>query len=462
MRAIALKNWLGLALVASSILLAGCERPPMQVKQQGYRGNGMEQVTNPRTAAAYNATQVAPDSIPAASPDGPRAKEVYKNVQVLGDLSVGEFTRHMVSITSWVSPEQGCNYCHNVANFADDSKYQKVVARRMIQMTQNINQNWQKHVGNTGVTCYTCHRGNNNPKQAWYTPIDSKKIFMGNDFGQNKPSPSVGLASLPYDPLTPYLLKTNDIRVGSTTALPSGNKHDVKDAEGTYALMMYFSKSLGVNCTFCHNAQNFQSWNNSPPTRVTAWHGIKMAQNVNNEYIVPLTSTFPATELGKSGDIGKVACATCHQGASKPLLGKSMLKDHPELSKVGYSGATTTVTEAALGAVAAATAPAGVLGKVLFDTGKIDVGSAGSQEIATVAKTLAQFPELKVNLSGFADSRGDLEVNKKLSKSRAEAVRDGLTAAGVAADRINLLKPEMAVAGGAEADARRVEIVSVK
>ena len=60
-------------------------------------------------------------------------------MQVLGDLSVAEFTRTMASITEWVSPEEGCNYCHIPENLASDDIYTKVVSRRMLQMTQDIN-----------------------------------------------------------------------------------------------------------------------------------------------------------------------------------------------------------------------------------------------------------------------------------------------------------------------------------
>ena len=106
------------------------------------------------------AANQAPGRRRAASARRPQgASDVYKNVQVLGDLSVGEFTRHMAAITAWVAPQEGCNYCHNPENLADDSKYTKVVARRMIQMTQHINADWKPHVAATGVTCYTCHRG---------------------------------------------------------------------------------------------------------------------------------------------------------------------------------------------------------------------------------------------------------------------------------------------------------------
>jgi photosynthetic reaction center cytochrome c subunit len=93
------------------------------------------------------------------------------------------------------------------------------------------------------------------------------------------------------------------------------------------------SQSLGVNCTYCHNTQSFSSWNNNPPQRATAWHGIRMARDLNLDYMEPLTATFPVERLGATGDVAKVHCATCHQGAYKPLNGQAMLKDFPELAK---------------------------------------------------------------------------------------------------------------------------------
>jgi photosynthetic reaction center cytochrome c subunit len=98
--------------------------------------------------------------------------------------------------------------------------------------------------------------------------------------------------------------------------------------------MTHMSTSLGVNCTYCHNTRSFQSWEGSPPQRVTAYHGIRMARDVNNEYMVPLTEVFPVERKGPGGDVAKVSCATCHQGAYKPLYGFPMLKDYPELASV--------------------------------------------------------------------------------------------------------------------------------
>jgi len=151
-------------LLGALALLAGCERPPVDSVQRGFRGTGMEQVYNPRILAGQAQNNAVPEVQPAASSEGPKAKDVFQNVKVLGHLSVGEFTRLMTAMTSWVAPEQGCAYCHNLQNLADDSVYTKVVARRMVQMTQHINADWKAHVANTGVTCYTCHRGKTVPE----------------------------------------------------------------------------------------------------------------------------------------------------------------------------------------------------------------------------------------------------------------------------------------------------------
>jgi photosynthetic reaction center cytochrome c subunit len=326
-------NALAIAAIGLLGLLAGCERPPVETLQGGYRGLAMEEVINPRLDAIKAAKNVVPAAIPAAPADGPLASAVYQNVQVLKDLNVAQFTRVMLAMTQWVAPpDQSCNYCHG-SNMATDDRYTKVVARRMLQMVRHINSDWKDHVGGTGVTCYTCHRGNAVPQNVWFTnPGESSTsgLIAGNA-GQNKPSASVGLTSLPYDPFTRLLLDDKNVRVISTTALPDADRTSIKQAEGTYALMIHMSQSLGVNCTYCHNTRSFAVWDASTPKRTTAWYGIRMARDLNNDYLTPLKSTFPEHRLGVLGDVAKVNCATCHQGVFKPLYGESMAKDYPEL-----------------------------------------------------------------------------------------------------------------------------------
>jgi photosynthetic reaction center cytochrome c subunit len=444
-------------------LLAGCERPPITAIQNGYRGTGMEQVNNPRIDAITVRNNQAPVSTPAAATEGPKASEVYKNVKVLGHLSVGEFTRHMASITAWVSPEEGCGYCHNLADLADDSKYTKVVARRMVQMTQHLNADWKNHVGDTGVTCYTCHRGAPVPAKVWYAPGDRKyasKSVMGDLAGQNLASPSVGLTSLPFDPFTPYLLQDKPIRVNGNTALKltstAANRSSTKQAEHTYGLMVHMSDSLGVNCTFCHNTRNFQSWSEAPPQRVAAYHGIRMARDVNVAYLEPLTSTFPANRLGVKGDVAKVNCDTCHQGVNKPLLGAAMAKNHPELLSAYVA---PPAAPAAATPVAAAVAEAIKL-VMYFGTGSATLQGDQAKTMAQLVDAMKTSADAKAMISGFHSAAGVLASNQDLAKRRAFAVRDSLLAAGVPADRVVLEKPQSAEANlaGDDPAARRVEV----
>lgn len=336
--------------LAAAMLLTACEHPPMESTQLGYRGTGMVEVDNPRLEAANAAGQVVPDALPPVPADGPRARDLYSNVPVLGDLSAAEFNRVMAAITVWVSPEQGCTYCHAPGeDLAADTLYTKVVSRRMLQMTRDINSQWDAHVGATGVTCYTCHRGKNVPEEIWYQGSDPRQAagLVGYRAGQNAPAEVVGLTSLPFDPFSTFLDDAAEIRVVSAQALPVGPGPSIKDAEHTYALMMHMSDALGVNCTYCHNTRSFAEWDASRAPRVTAWHGIRLTRSLNEAYLEPLQDVFPANRLGPLGDVPKVSCGTCHRGASKPLLGVSMYLDYPELGAPRPAPAMETPAEGA-------------------------------------------------------------------------------------------------------------------
>jgi len=241
----------------------------------------------------------------------------------------------MASITTWVSPQQGCTYCHNTANMADDSLYTKRVARRMLQMVQHINSAWPSHVQATGVTCWTCHRGQPVPSNIWFNSPDTAPQVSGMaeaHTGKNLANAAAGDSALPYDPFTPFLEYDNNIRVEGTTALPTGNRQSIKQTDWTYSLMIHFSQALGVNCTYCHNSRSFRDWSQSTPQRVTAWYGIRMVRDLNNNYLGSLAGVLPHARLGALGDLPKLNCATCHQGVFKPLYGVSMLHGFPELA----------------------------------------------------------------------------------------------------------------------------------
>jgi photosynthetic reaction center cytochrome c subunit len=55
-----------------------------------------------------------------------------------------------------------CTFCHVQGDFASDDNARKNMARNMIRIAHDINAAFPD--GKTHVTCYTCHRGEAQPK----------------------------------------------------------------------------------------------------------------------------------------------------------------------------------------------------------------------------------------------------------------------------------------------------------
>ena len=334
--------------VAALVLLAGCERT--DAVQRGFRGLASVQLYKPSAVEALKDIYQIPEAEEPADADSPTVDEVFKNVKVLNDLSATEFSRLMQALSTWVAPVEGCDYCHNPKKLESDEKYTKVVARRMLQMTRQINTDWKPHVGETGVTCWTCHRGQAVPSGDWFAKPGPRAAAraQANFSGQNLPSEYAGNSALPYDPLSAFLTTGNELSVQGNSPLAGDNRHSIKQTEWTYSLMMYMSNSLGVNCTYCHNTRAMGRWDESTPQRATAWHGIRMVRELNTAYLMPMTPLFPAHRLSAEGDGPKVGCATCHKGSFKPLYGASSLKDYPVLAGVVPAAPASAVATVAV------------------------------------------------------------------------------------------------------------------
>ncbi|MGF6763510.1 cytochrome c oxidase subunit 2 [Paraburkholderia sp. GAS33] len=110
---------------------------------------------------------------------------------------------------------------------------------------------------------------------------------------------------------------------------------------------------------------------------------------------------------------------------------------------------------------AAASQPQAALpANVYFETGKSTLPGDAQAAVAAAADYAKAHPDAKFTLSGFTDATGSAELNAKLAKSRAEAVRDALKSAGIAEDHIILKKPETVTGGSDPKEARRVQISS--
>ncbi len=84
------------------------------------------------------------------------------NLKVLKVTTGPEVVQIMHTFTAGLGVQ--CGYCHEAGNYASDSNPKKDIARHMITMTQQINGNFSE--GKLRVSCYTCHRGEPEPKTA--------------------------------------------------------------------------------------------------------------------------------------------------------------------------------------------------------------------------------------------------------------------------------------------------------
>jgi photosynthetic reaction center cytochrome c subunit len=95
-----------------------------------------------------------------------------------------------------------------------------------------------------------------------------------------------------------------------------------------------------------------------------------------------------------------------------------------------------------------------------FGVGSPKVEAGTDKGYAEIVAELKAKPDLKAVISGYHSASGTLATNQDLAKRRAFAVRDMLTASGIAADRVVLEKPQQvqANAAGEDAESRRVEV----
>jgi photosynthetic reaction center cytochrome c subunit len=371
------------AAAAFLIIVPEWTAPPISATQVGPSPTSMIQFNQGHMREPVS--QEAPPPLPPAATGGPSATATYKNVQVLKDVSAAEFMRLQYAITQWVSPQQGCGFCHEGENYASDAKPTKAAARLMLEAVRHINADWGNHVNPAGVTCYTCHRGQPVPAETWFPykppPIKSfiakQEPWHENADTVRKFFPDAGWQE--------YYLEDTPIAVQSVTALPSHTIHSYIETKRIYEMMMQQSDGIGVNCGYCHNSRVFQSWAQSTPYRWIGYYGIELTRDLNRNYLIHMPAyvpedrelvnktampVLPARDQGPQGGNGLVVCATCHYAQPKPLGGANMLQDYP-----GLTGTATTASAAAPAALATAA----------LATPAADVTVAPAPESATIA-----------------------------------------------------------------------------
>ncbi len=95
------------------------------------------------------------------------SSEVWKNIQMFDQMPAGRLLRVMEFGYSR-SLGVTCDHCHDPNDYASDRRKEKIIAREMARMTQQINQELLGNIDALSdrravVNCTTCHRGDIKP-----------------------------------------------------------------------------------------------------------------------------------------------------------------------------------------------------------------------------------------------------------------------------------------------------------
>jgi hypothetical protein len=266
------KVWLGVFTIVFGLSFGGIIQPLIErthaatintgENNGGTIGTGVE--TPPHAPQYGPVDQKAPLDFSTQPKGVPRtyAPGRLYNVQVLKG-GYGSVVSQMSDYTQALGV--GCEYCHNLANFAYDTPTKKI-ARTMIVMVGKIQADWiapvHKDFANFAVTgavgCITCHRGS---------------------------------------ALHPVAYNIVPVQYLDWPAKSSRQAGFVVNS------MYSVSKSLGVNCLFCHNSADFVTLQSYPTNRI-AHRMWQMVDTINHKYLPP--------------NIEAVTCYTCHHGAKWP------------------------------------------------------------------------------------------------------------------------------------------------
>ncbi|ACL25500.1 cytochrome c-554 Puf2C [Chloroflexus aggregans] len=287
------------------------------------------------------------------------------NVQVLVGMSSAQIWTYMQQYVSG-GLGVGCQYCHNINNFASDEYPQKIAARNMLRLVRDINAQFIVNLpawkGNY-VQCATCHNN---------APVNMEAV--GAQFINSVPPIKVTVDPLDANgqPILDPAQKPEEIRgqvllkdailyyIYNYQVWKPFDPADPESGRGSLALtyeggrtqdqvtinqnvMNYQSWSLGVGCTFCHNSRNFVAYELNPAgdnvlNPAYAYNKLKTQRML-------LLTTWLAENWTKYGAIGKAdvptgkdaaspysyrrlgdgqvynipGCYTCHRGNNIPL-----------------------------------------------------------------------------------------------------------------------------------------------
>lgn len=292
-----------------------------------------------------------------------------QNVQVLTGLTTAQIWAYMQNLSAGIGV--GCQYCHDLQNFASYNIPQKTAGLLMLQLTRDINAeyivNLPNYQGNY-VRCATCHYGEPVNMPTWgpefeqlNQPIDVNVTVIDGTTGEpitemsRKPPELQGLVSLekailwktynyevwrPYNPADPTSGRGTLALAYNYDGVAGPSQDQTNINQGA---MNYMGWSIGEGCTYCHNSRNFYAYEDGAPGNLpTDLYGQKKLKTVR----MLLMSTWMANNWTQYAAFSKgpadgsvepllesqqylkpindqywamTGCYTCHRGNAIPL-----------------------------------------------------------------------------------------------------------------------------------------------
>ena len=180
----------------------------------------------------------SPAQTPAATaaPQEQTVEQVEKNIKVLNGMPASQ----LIPVMNYFAASMGrrCNFCHVNNNgqwdYAADTKPEKNTAREMIKMVLDLHK--QTFNGSADISCYTCHRGRNQPQSVPTLPLPVPSPPPGNPgagpgaaappAGQPQASPS----PRPPSPSADEILKKYVEAIGGQAAIDKLKTRTAKGA----------------------------------------------------------------------------------------------------------------------------------------------------------------------------------------------------------------------------------------
>jgi len=208
------------------------------------------------------------------------AEQVFKNIEILKGEPAWRLPAMMKTLNGLLGV--GCTHCHVPGAWEEEEPEAKRTARRMFKMVGDVSQKYLHR--KKEVTCWTCHHGASKPVNAAESGMATAKLPA------ERQRLIAALINNPgADKENPAQQAFNSIQV-----------FEGMPAERMTEVMRVFGVALGVDCSHCHVADQ---WDDDHPAKEIAREMVRMVRDINQE----LFNGQP-----------KVACWTCHRGAAEP------------------------------------------------------------------------------------------------------------------------------------------------